>query len=443
MEKVNRPKIVTDIPGPKTKAFIERDSKVMTQALSRSLPLVGVEAEDVWVKDLDGNIFMDLVAGVAVCNVGHRNPNVVQAIKEQADKLLHVNSLDYYIVPQVELAEKLVKYIPGNFDKHVFFTNSGTETVECALKVSKWNRKRYYFIGFINAFHGRTMGSLQFTTTSAAARRYYQPMMPGVVHVPYAYCYRCTFKQTYPDCGLYCIDYIEDPILTKVAPPEDVNGLLVEPAQGAGGYIWPPDDWLPRLQKMCNDLGITFIVDEIQSGLARTGKMFAMEHFNVVPDVTCVSKALAHGLPLGACIAKSEVMNWTEGAHENTLGANPIVIAAANAVVDTLVEGKFTEKAATVGAYLKKRLLELQQKYDLIGDVRGRGLMIGVEFVKDRRTKEYASKEKSHIVDYAFKNGIMLLGAGPTSIRLCPPLTLINDHVDIFIEVFEKAIKSI
>ena len=443
MERLTEPKIVVTPPGPRAKGIIERDSKALSQSLTRTSPLVGVETEDVWVKDIDGNVYLDMGCGIAVTNVGHRHPEVIAAVKKQLDICDHVNSCDYYTLPQIEYAEKLFPLIPWKGQKRIFYANSGTEAVECAIKLAKWHTKRYYFIGFIGGFHGRTMGALSFTTTSTSARKYFDPLMPGVYHTPYAYCYRCSFKQSYPDCGLWCLGFIEDVIMKKMVSPQEVAGILVESIQGAGGYIVPPNEFLPGLKKICEKNGILYIDDEVQSGFGRTGKMWACEHWGIEPDVICMSKAIANGLPMGACVARAEVMDWEGNAHENTLGGNPIVVSAAIAVLEIMKKQGLLENATRVGKYLMKTLKELMARHEIIGDVRGKGLMVGIELVKDRKTKVPATKERDEIIDEAFKRGLLLLGAGPCSLRLAPPLTLTEGHVDKAIEIVEGVIKKV
>ncbi len=437
------PKIVVKPPGPKARAFIERDHRITSPSLTRTAPLVGAEAEGVWVKDIDGNVFLDFGSGIAVTALGHRHPKVVEAIRRQADLAIHINSCDFYTLPQIELAERLFEVTPGKFAKRVFFGNSGTEAVEAALKISQWHTRKNHTIGFIGGFHGRTMGSLQLTTTNVAARRHFRGMMPGVFHVPYAYCYRCMFKRSYPDCGLWCVKYIDEVVFTKLCPPEDTACLVVEPIQGAGGYIVPPDDYLPGLVKLCKRHGIIFIMDEVQSGFCRTGKWFACEYAGVEPDIITLSKAIAAGLPCGAAISRAELMDWEPGAHENTLGGNPVVCAAALAVLDVLKSERLAENAARVGDHMLKRLRELAEKHELIGEVRGRGLMMGVELVKDRETKEPAREERDQLMKRAFERGLVLLGAGPSSLRLAPPLVLTEEQADTGLQIFEEALAEV
>ena len=438
-----KPKIVVSPPGPRARRLIERDREALSPSLTRTAPLVGVETEGVWVKDIDGNVYLDFGSGIAVVGVGHRHPEVMQAIKRQVDVCDHVNSCDYYTVPQVEYAEEIFKATPGKFKKRIFFGNSGTEAVECALKVAKWHTKRHYFIGYIGSFHGRTMGSLSFTSTSVSARRYYNSMMPGVVHVPYPYCYRCLFRQTYPECGLYCLDYIRDVVLKRIVSPEEVAGILLEPILGAGGYVVPPDEYWSQLKKLCEENGILFMADEVQTGFARSGKMWACEHWNIAPEVMCISKSMGAGLPVGACITRADIMNWTGGSHENTLGGNPIIIAAALAVLRVIIKEKLAENARKIGEYTMKRLREMQETHEIIGDLRGKGLMIGVELVKDRKTKEPAVEERDNLILEAFKRGLLLLGAGQSSLRLAPPLIVTKQQADTGLDIFEETLRII
>jgi len=443
MEKVKKPKIVVKPPGPKAREFIERDHKVTSPSLTRTAPLVGVEEDGVWIKDVDGNIFLDFGSGIAVTNVGHRHPKVVEAIKRQTDKLIFVNSCDFYTLPQVELMERLCDLTPGDFKKRVFLGNSGTEAVEAALKISQWYTRNFYVIGFIGGFHGRTMGSLQLTTTSVAARRHFKGMMQGVFHVPYAYCYRCPFKQEYPNCGLWCVGYIEDILLKKVVPPDDVACMIVEPIQGAAGYLVPPDEYLPALAKLCKENNIIFVADEVQTGFCRTGKWFACEFWNVEPDIITLSKAIAAGLPCGAAVARAELMDWEPGAHENTLGGNPVVCEAALAVLDVMKEEKLEKNAERVGGYLLRRFEEIAENHEVVGDVRGKGMMIGIEFVKDRQTKEPATKLRNAVMSEAFKRGLVLLGAGQSALRLAPPLVLTEEQASVGMDIFEEALKKV
>ncbi|MEE8591030.1 MAG: aminotransferase class III-fold pyridoxal phosphate-dependent enzyme [Spirochaetia bacterium] len=437
-----QPRIVVDPPGPKAQAWIQRDESTLSPSLTRSSQLVGLRAEGVFVEDVDGNIFLDFGSGIAVTGLGHRHPDVIAAVKKQLDQLIFVNSLDYFTVPQVEYAEMLFKVTPGNFRKRVFYCNSGSEAIDTAIKMAKWHTRRAYGIGYINGFHGRTIGAVSFTTTGASARRGFAPMYPIGHFVPYPYCYRCLFNREYPSCDLYCMNYLTDIMLKKITPADEVAFILVEPIQGAGGYIVPPKEFLPRLQQICRDQGILLILDEVQSGFGRTGKMFASQAFGIEPDIMAVSKALAHGLPAGAAIARAEVMNWEPGAHEGTLNGGPVIMEAAKAVLQVIAKEKLLKKSAEQGAYLKDQLLQLQKRYPLIGDVRGLGLMVGIELIKDSR-KTPALKERNKLLDEAFKRGLLLLGAGESSIRLAPPLIITREQIDIGLSIIEDCLKRI
>ena len=444
MEPRTKPKIIVEPPGPRAREIIKRDEKLTSPSLTRTAPLVGVKAEGVWVEDIDGNVFLDFGSGIAVVNIGHSHRKVVEAIKKQVETCDHINSCDYYTVPQVEYAEKLLAALPGKFAKRVFFGNSGAEAVECAIKIAKWHSGgKPYMISFIGGFHGRTMGALSLTSTNSSARRFFFPMMPGVMHVPYAYCYRCVFNMTYPDCGMYCVKYIEEVVFKKLISPDEVAGLIVEPIQGAGGYIVPPKEFLPSLRKICDTNHITMIADEIQTGFGRTGKMLCCEHTNVTPDVVVMSKAIAGGLPMSACISKAEFMDWAPNAHENTLGGNPIVVAAALAVLDVLTAEGLIENAAKVGDYMLERYKEIMKDCELVGDVRGKGMMVGIELVKDRETKEYATKQRDDLILRTFKRGLLILGAGPSSIRLAPPLVTTIEQAEVGIGIFEEELKAV
>ncbi len=437
-----QPRIVVDPPGPKAQAWIQRDESTLSPSLTRSSQLVGLRAEGVFVEDVDGNIFLDFGSGIAVTGLGHRHPDVIAAVKKQLDQLIFVNSLDYFTVPQVEYAEMLFKVTPGNFRKRVFYCNSGSEAIDTAIKMAKWHTRRAYGIGYINGFHGRTIGAVSFTTTGAPARRGFAPMYPIGHFVPYPYCYRCLFNREYPSCDLYCMNYLTDIMLKKITPADEVAFILVEPIQGAGGYIVPPKEFLPRLQQICRDQGILLILDEVQSGFGRTGKMFASQAFGIEPDIMAVSKALAHGLPAGAAIARAEVMNWEPGAHEGTLNGGPVIMEAAKAVLQVIAKEKLLKKSAEQGAYLKDQLLQLQKRYPLIGDVRGLGLMVGIELIKDSR-KTPAPEERNKLLDEAFKRGLLLLGAGESSIRLAPPLIITREQIDIGLSIIEDCLKRI
>ncbi|MFX0089267.1 MAG: acetyl ornithine aminotransferase family protein [Promethearchaeota archaeon] len=386
---------------------------------------------------------MDLNAGVAVMAVGHGHPEVLQAIREQSERLLHYSATDFYYVPFVNLAENLTRITPGDFNKQVFLCNSGTEAIEAAFKCIRHHTRRPRMIAFVRGFHGRTLGSLSLTASKIQHRRGFFPLIPGVTHVPYPYCYRCVFKQEYPDCNFWCIDYIEEEVLNTFIPPDEVAAIVFEPIQGEGGYITPPPDYFKRLKKLADKHGILLLADEVQSGLGKTGKWFAVEHFGIVPDVVSTAKALASGLPIGAMIAKSELMDWEYGSHATTFGGNPISCHVANKVIEIIEKEHLMENATTQGDYIMKRFNELKEDLEIIGDVRGRGLMIGVELVRDRETKEPATDEAERIMLESWKNGLLLITAGLSTIRIVPPLIITRELIDTALEIIGREIKKI
>jgi len=399
------PKIVVTPPGPKARELVRKDESLISPSYVRFYPLVVESGKGCIVKDVDGNEYIDFNSGLVCLNVGHRHPKVVSAIKNQCDRFLHYSNTDFYYPEVVTLAEKLTEITPGNFDKKVYFGNSGAEAVEAAVKMAKWHTRKQRFLGFISAFHGRTIGALSFTASKPVQRRYFFPLMPGVTHVPYPYCYRCPFKQTFPDCHYWCLDFIDEFVLQKYVPPEEVAAILFEPIQGEGGYVVPPPGYFQRLKKLADKYGILLIDDEVQAGMGRTGKWFAIEHWNVEPDIICSAKALASGLPLGATIARAKVMDWAGGSHASTFGGNPSC-AAACAVIDIIKEERLLENATKQGTYILKRLEELKEESEIVGDVRGKGLMIGMEIVEDKESKKMASEKASEIMKRSWKRGV-------------------------------------
>jgi 4-aminobutyrate aminotransferase len=405
-------------------------------------PLVASEAQGAMVKDVDGKVYIDFSSAVAVANVGHNHPEVVKAIKTQAEKLIHFAGNDYYNELQVQLAEKLVSITPGSFGKKVFFSNSGAESVECAFKLARWHTKKPGIISFIGAFHGRTFGALSLSSCKSLHRKFFFPLVPSIVHVPYAYCYRCSFKLEYPKCDLWCTSKVEE-VLERTHPQENVAGLIVEPIQGEAGYIVPPKEFLPKLSKICEEKGLLLIVDEVQTGFGRTGKMFACEHYGVQPDILCLAKALAAGIPMGATIAKSKVANWTYGAHSNTFGGNPLACAASLANLDIITKEKLYEKASILGEHAMGRLNDIKDESEIVGDVRGKGLMIGVEFVKDKESKDMAIEETEKIAIEAFKRGLILLPVGYNCIRIAPPLNISKELLDKGLDILNASVKAV
>jgi 4-aminobutyrate aminotransferase len=437
------PRIVVSPPGPKAVELLKKDEQFISPSYKRYYPLVVESAKDCIVTDVDGNDYVDLNSGVACMNVGHNHPKVVEAIKSQCDRFLHYSNTDFYYKEVITLAEKLTQVAPGSFDKKVCFGNSGTEAVEAAIKLARWHTRKQQFIGFIGAFQGRTIGSLAFTASKPTQRRNFSPLMPGVTHVPYAYCYRCAFKLTYPECHLWCVDYIDEFVLQKYVPPEEVAAVLVEPIQGEGGYVVPPPEYFQRLKKLADKYGLLFIADEVQSGMGRTGKWFAIEHWNVEPDIICTSKALASGLPIGATIAKAKVMDWAGGSHASTFGGNPVSCAAASAVLDIIKDEELLENANKQGTYALKRFEELKEQSEIVGDVRGKGLMIGVELVEDKESKKPASQKAAEVILRSWKRGVAIITCGASTLRVAPPLTIQRELLDAALDIVQDAIMEV
>jgi len=437
------PKIIVTPPGPKARELVKRDENVISPSYGRFYPLVVESGRGCIVRDVDGNEYIDFNSGLVCLSVGHSHPKVVAAIKNQCDRFLHYSNTDFFYAEVVNLAEKLAEITPGNFDKKVYFGNSGAESVEAAVKLAKWHTRKQRFIGFISAFHGRTIGALSFTASKPTQKRYFFPLMPGVTHVPYPYCYRCPFKLTYPDCHYWCIDFIDEFVLQKYVPPEEVAAIVFEPIQGEGGYVVPPPGYFQRLKKLADKYGILLIDDEVQAGMGRTGKWFAIEHWGVEPDILCSAKALASGLPLGATIAKSTIMDWVGGSHASTFGGNPLSCVAANAVIDVTREEKLLGNATVQGAYIMKRLEELKQQTEIVGDVRGKGLMIGMEIVENKETKKPAPKKAAEIMKRSWKRGVAVITCGSSTIRIAPPLNITRELVDAALEILGDVVKEV
>ncbi|NIM97061.1 MAG: acetyl ornithine aminotransferase family protein [candidate division Zixibacteria bacterium] len=435
------PKIKTRLPGPKSRRLIDRDERYVSQSYTRAYPVVLSHAQGAYLWDVDGNCFIDFHTGIGVCSTGNCHPQVVEAIKKQAEKAIHIPSADFYHEPVGKLAQKLSEIVPGEYPKRTFFSNSGTEAIETSFKLARYNRKRPRTIAFINGFHGRTMGALSLTCSKMNQRKYFAPLVPEVTHVPYGYCYRCAFNLTYPKCDIACVKFIEEEILDKVAPADEVAAIVVEPIQGEGGYIVPPPGYLPRLKALAEKYGILLITDEIQSGMGKTGRMFAMEHWNVTADIVVIAKALASGMPLGACVASRKLMSWEPGSHSTTFGGNPIACAAGLVTIE-LLENGLMRNATKMGNYIMKHLKQMMKRYAIMGDVRGKGLMIGIEFVQNRKTKEPAPEMTEQIAQECFRNGLMLLTCGKNVIRFIPPLIISQHTADQALDVFEKAVKK-
>jgi 4-aminobutyrate aminotransferase len=431
--------IIPNLPGPKAKAMIERDGKVISPSYPRGYPFVMDHGKGSEVWDVDGNRFLDFMGGIAVVSTGYSHPKVVKAVQEQAEKFLHISS-DFYHENWIKLAEKMDEIAPFKEDALSFMTNSGTEAVETAIKLARYHTKRSNFIGFTGAFHGRTMGAVTFTASKAKYHGGFYPLMNGVTHAPFPNPYRPTiYRRTGEDDGEAVVRYIETEILNQILPPKDVAGILVETIQGEGGYIVPPDGFYPALRKLCDKYGILMILDEVQCGMGRTGKWWAIEHFGVEPDMITSAKGIASGLPLGACIARKSVMDWAAGTHGNTYGGNPLSCAASLATID-LIENGFMQNAAEVGAYAMDALEEIKSRHPSIGDVRGKGLMIGVEFVKDRETKEPAADLTERVVNLGYERGLLMLSCGKSVIRIAPPLSMSKSEMDEGLRIFEEAL---
>jgi 4-aminobutyrate aminotransferase len=427
------------LPGPKARALIKRDSAVISPSYPRGVPFVMDHGKGTEVWDVDGNRFLDFAAGIAVVSTGHSHPKLIKAIKEQVEQFIHISS-DFYHEKWVTLGEKLDEIAPFGEAASSFMTNSGTEAIETAIKLARYHSGRTNFIGFTGAFHGRTMGAVTFTASKTNYHRGFYPLMNGVVHAPFPNPYRPILDRLPgEDYGETVVRYIENEILGHILPPDEVAGILVETIQGEGGYIVPPPGFFPALRELCDKYNILLIADEVQCGMGRTGKWWAIEHFEVEPDIITAAKGIASGMPLGACIARKSVMTWPRGAHGNTFGGNPISCAAALATID-LIENEYMENATVVGQYTLDALHEIMVRHPSIGDVRGIGLMIGVEFVKDRKSKVPADELCNKVVDLAFERGLILLSCGKSVMRIAPPLSISKNEMDEGLAIFEEAV---
>jgi 4-aminobutyrate aminotransferase len=434
------PDIKTALPGPKAKAIIDRDARFVSPSYTRDYPFVIARGEGAIVEDVDGNRFLDCAAGIAVNSTGVSHPDVVRAITEQAQKFIHMSGTDFYYEPQVRLAEELASIAPITGDVRTFFANSGTETTEASIKLSRYFTKRQGIIAFFGGFHGRSLGALSLTASKSIQRRGFGPMMPGVYHAPYPDPYR--FDGSADACAAAALSFIKDQLLVHLVAPDEVAAIVVEPIQGEGGYVVPPAAFLQGLRELTTQHGMLLVVDEVQSGMGRTGKMFASEHFDLTADIVNIAKGIASGLPLGVTCARADLMTWPPGAHASTFGGNPVSCAAANATIKLLKDG-LVANAATVGAHLAEGLRDLQARHPLIGEVRGKGLMIGIELVRDRTTKERAVEERNALVQAMFRRGVLVLGAGKNAIRLAPPLVLTIDQATEVLRIFDEGLSEI
>lgn len=436
-------KIVVTPPGKKARDIVKKSKRYSSPSFKRLYSLVVESAHGSIVRDVDGNQFIDFSSGIAVLNTGSTHAKIVEAAKNQLDKFTHFSYTDFYCSNFVDLSEKLCKLVPGDFDKMVFWGNSGAEANEAAMKLARNHTRRPLFLAHGGAFHGRTMGALSLTASKPIHREGALPLVPEVVHFPYPYCYRCPWKQTFPECDYYCIDYFKEEYLEKFVPVDEVAAYVFEPCQGEGGYIIPPPDYFRRMGFLKKE-GVLFVDDEVQTGMGRTGKFFAVEHFGIEPDIISIAKGIASGLPLGAIIAKAEIMrSWKPGQHASTFGANPVAVAAALATLAVVKSEKLVQNAKKMGEIAMKRLTEMKEKHAQIGDVRGLGLFIGVEVVRDRRTKERGEEEASRIVNECFENGLIAIIAGKNTIRIIPPLNVSEEELEEGLDIFEAAVAKV
>ena len=434
-------KVEGRLPGAKASAVVRRSAKDIAPSFARFYPLVVESAHGALVKDVDGNQFIDFAAGIAVLSTGSTHPKVVQAIKSQAEKFIHFSYTDFYYDNLIELSEKLFPLIPGG-RKMVYYGNSGAEAIEAAMKLTRNHTRRTTFLAHSGAFHGRTMGALSLTASKPMQRRGSLPLIPDVVHFPFPYCYRCPWKQTFPSCDYYCVDYFKEQYLEKFVPVDEVAAYFFESVQGEGGYVPAPPDYFRKMEFLRKE-GVLFVDDEIQTGVGRTGKFLGIEHYGIIPDVVTIAKGIASGLPLSATIAKAEIMeSWKPGQHASTFGANPVAVQAALATLDVIKTEKLMENAKRMGAKAKKRFLEMKEKYEIVGDVRGMGLFLGVEIVKDKRSKTRGEEEAHRIIDYCFHHGALVILAGRNTLRFVPPLNITEDVMDEGIDIMEEGIAA-
>jgi 4-aminobutyrate aminotransferase len=435
------PRLVTRLPGPNAKALVERDHRVISSSYTRDYPLVAKRGRGAMVEDVDGNTFLDFAAGIAVVSTGHCHPEVVAAIQKQASELIHMSCTDFYYTGMVDLAEKLASIAPGGAGKRVYFGNSGTEAIEAAMKLARYHTGRDKFIAFHGCFHGRTIGALSLTASKAVQRKHFGALLGGVFHAPFPNTYRGAHGVRPEHAAGDALAFIETELFRRLVDPEDVAGIFVEPIQGEGGYLPAPPEFLQGLERICRDHGILLIADEVQSGMGRTGKWWAAEHSGIEPDLICVAKGIASGMPLSAMIAKPGVMDWKPGAHASTFGGNPVAIAAALATVG-LIEREYMANAARVGKFIFEKMAGWTDRHKIVGDVRGKGLMIGVEIVRDQKTKQPAPDLRKRILDTAFHKGVLILGAGESTLRLAPPLLIDQEQAEFAVRTVEACIEE-
>jgi 4-aminobutyrate aminotransferase len=436
------PHLVTPLPGPKAQQVVERDGRVVSPSYTRDYPLVVKRGRGAVIEDVDGNSFLDFAAGIAVVSTGHCHPEVVAAIQKQASELIHMSGTDFYYPNMVELAEKLASIAPGKEPKRVYFGNSGTEAVEAAIKLAKYHTKRDKLVAFHGAFHGRTMGALSLTASRAVQRKGFGTLLSGVFHMPFPDTYRGTYGIRPENASADCLSYLENELFRRRVDPDEVAGIFIEPVQGEGGYLPAPAEFLQGLEKICRKYGIMLVADEVQSGMGRTGKWWAVDYAGVEPDIICTAKGIASGMPLSAIITKASVMDWKPGAHASTFGGNPVCIAASLATLG-LIERGYMANAARMGEFIKRQTANWPERHKIVGEVRGRGLMIGIEFVRDQKTKERAPDLRNRIVQMAFHKGLLVLGSGDTTLRLCPPLMIDEAQAEFAVRTLDGIITEI
>lgn len=436
------PKVKTELPGPESRRILELDARYVSPSYTRSYPLVARRGRGALVEDMDGNVFLDFAAGIAVVATGHCHLEVVRAIQQQAEELLHISPTDFYEPRLVELCEKIQKITPGSFPKRIFFSNSGTEAIEAGLKLARYATGRSLFIAFHGCFHGRTYGALSLTSSKPVQRHRFGPLLPGVVHAPFAYPYRSPHPQDPKACAEHALSYITDTLFHTSVNPQEVAAIVVEPIQGEGGYVIPPREFLQGLEGICREHGILLMVDEVQTGMGRTGRWWASEHFGITPDILCIAKGVASGLPLGLTVARADLMTWPPGAHASTFGGNPLSLVAAMATI-RLIEQKYGENAQRMGDYILKRLTDWPGRHRLVGEVRGLGLMIALELVRNKKTKELASAERDRVVEGCFRRGLLVLGSGRTVLRLMPPLVIDEEQADCALRVLDEVLTEV
>lgn len=438
------PKLRTALPGPNARRVVEDDDRIVSPSYTRSYPMVAKRGRGVRVEDVDGNEFLDFAAGIAVVSTGHCHPEVVKAIQQQAAELIHMSSSDFYYESLVTLSKRLSGIAPMPGPHRFYFGNSGAETIECALKIARYHTGRQNIIAFYGAFHGRTMGALSLTASKPQQRRRFSPLVPGVTHVPYPNIYRGNTggPENEEAYALSCARYIEEKVFKTTVAPEEVAAIFVEAIQGEGGYVVAPTIFMKELRRICDQHGILLVVDEVQSGAGRTGKWWAIQHTGVEPDIVCMAKGIASGMPLGICMTRAEIMDWKPGSHASTFGGNPVAIAASLVTLD-IIEREGMANAAKVGGQMLDRLRTWPAKHSIVGNVRGRGLMIGVEIVKDQQTKEPAGAWRDRLAELAFERGLLILGCGESSIRLAPPLIVKEEEAAIALDIFEECVAKI